>query len=700
MGFLAPLMLLGLLGAAAPIVIHLHGRRRARVRPFATIDFLLGSDRRQARRFLLRDRLLLAARVLACVAMALVLAKPFLSCRAVGVAVERGPQAVALVLDDSFAMGYRLDGESLFDRAKQRALAVLRSVGPEADVALVLASDGAPPALELSRSQLKVADAIRAARPSHRPADMAVALGRAQALVGSSPHVARRVYLFSALSAGAFTTAEAAVLANVELRLVDVAEGTPLANVAIVGVRAEREPDLGARGVRVTAELVNHAAVAVVDRGVSLSVDGKVLARGVVSLPAGERAEKRFSVTLPGTGRAQQVVVELDHDALELDDRRWLSVEVADEVRTLLVNGDPRTIEHEDELHYLATALRPGDLGDSRIALTILAPDALAAARLEEQDVVVLANVAHLDEKAVAALARWVGQGGGLFITLGDASRADAWDGAMAALLPQGLHAPRLAAPGATGAERAARAERIGRFEAAHPIFAGLGRDGAGLLEARFHRIFLLDPVAGGDRRTLARFASGAPALVEAPLGKGRRLLFTSTIDRDWNDLPIHAAYLPFVQQAVRYLSRTPPPGEAQATLVGRTQDLAVLPGDRRVEVTAPDGQKTVFEGRRLEGRTRVPFVGTRLPGAYRVVAVDADGVSRPRSSSDFAVNIDPVGSDVRRAEAARLPQSANPTVTSALGQSVPTRRVDLWHGVAAALLLFLLGEALLTRRL
>ncbi|HEU5058426.1 MAG TPA: BatA domain-containing protein, partial [Kofleriaceae bacterium] len=66
MEFLAPLMLVGLVGVALPIVIHLIGRRRARRVKFAAVDFLLGSDRKVKRKLRLREILLLLARVLAC----------------------------------------------------------------------------------------------------------------------------------------------------------------------------------------------------------------------------------------------------------------------------------------------------------------------------------------------------------------------------------------------------------------------------------------------------------------------------------------------------------------------------------------------------------------------------------------------------------------------------------------------------------
>ena len=62
MSFLAPLMLVGLLGVAVPIAIHLIGRRRARVVRFAALDFLMASKRKTARRLQLREKVLFAVR--------------------------------------------------------------------------------------------------------------------------------------------------------------------------------------------------------------------------------------------------------------------------------------------------------------------------------------------------------------------------------------------------------------------------------------------------------------------------------------------------------------------------------------------------------------------------------------------------------------------------------------------------------------
>src|SRR5687768_6548544 len=104
-------MLAGLVAIGVPVAIHLIGRSRAKIVPFAALDFLMSTKRRTARRFALRERMLLLLRVLACAAIALAIAKPFTSCARKGPMVTRGPQAAVLVIDDSFAAGYIVDGK-------------------------------------------------------------------------------------------------------------------------------------------------------------------------------------------------------------------------------------------------------------------------------------------------------------------------------------------------------------------------------------------------------------------------------------------------------------------------------------------------------------------------------------------------------------------------------------------------------------
>src|SRR6188508_3098293 len=259
MEFLAPFMLVGLLGVALPIVIHLIGRRRARRVKFAAVDFLLGSDRKVKRRLRLREIFLLLARILACLAVPLALAKPFTACQAKGPVVERGPQAAVLVVDNSFASGYALAGESLLSRSRERARRILDQLGPEAEVAVVAAAEGAESPTELSRDHLRLRDRIRAIEASARPADLNGALRRAAQLTSGSSQVSRTVYLLGLPAASAFRPGESPWPGQraPRLHVVDPAEGKKLGNLAVTAVDVAPDTDSGARGIRVTAEVRN-----------------------------------------------------------------------------------------------------------------------------------------------------------------------------------------------------------------------------------------------------------------------------------------------------------------------------------------------------------------------------------------------------------------------------------------------------------
>ncbi|HWO26192.1 MAG TPA: BatA domain-containing protein [Kofleriaceae bacterium] len=706
MGFLAPLMLIGVLGLAVPIAIHLIGRQRAKVVKFAALDFLLATKRRTARRFRLRERVLLAVRAVACAAIAIALAKPYTSCARKGPRVQRGPQAAVLVIDDSFGAGYRLGGTPWLRRATDEARRLLIQLGPEAEVAIVRAAEGADHPSELTRDHLRLRDQLLALEPSARPADTTRALARAAQLLASSSHARRTVYLISLVARTGLRPddppwgKDGPELVTVDLR------PAAMPNLAITSLRVDADPGAGRRGMAFDAEIANFGdAPANVE--LSLSIGDRVVARGTLAVGTRERKLKRFLATLPPGTRAIDASVSITGDALPIDDRRWVRASLRDRVRVLLVNGDPSTVRHDDELFYLEAALRPGDREDSGTQVRAITTEELAgieprakgaagAIELDELDVVVLANVAALPPERAAVLGQWVRRGGGILVAPGDRVDPAAYDKTMLPLLPQSLRDPIDTAWGATPQDRDSRALRLVKWEADHSIFAPFSTTAPELANAKFHKIVLLGPTTDtADRKVLARFTNGAAAMVEASIGAGRTILYTSTLDRDWNDLPIHPGFLPLVQQTVRHLARKHAQLAVSDHLVGGSVALPT-PDLKKLQIQGPDGTSAIFEGDRITGRTSVRFTRTDRPGVYRVLGTDPSNVTRPRDDLAFVVNVDPRGSDLTPAPASALPASGR---GGGSGPADDQRRVELWHGLAAALLLLLLIEGLLVQR-
>ena len=705
MGFLAPAMLAGLVAIGVPIAIHLIGRRRARIVPFAALDFLMGTKRKTARRLQLRERMVLLVRALACLAVAIALAKPFTSCERKGPQVTRGPQAAVLVIDDSFAAGYLIDGKPWLKRASDEARRIVAQLGPEAEVAIVRASEGAEHPTELTRDHLRLRDQLLALEPSARPADTTRALTRAAQLLAASSHARKTVFLLSLQAKSGLHPDEppwgkdGPTFVALDLR------PAQMPNVAITSLKVDSDPNTGTRGVAFDAEVGNFGDEPK-DVELSLTIADRVVARGALPLGPHEKKTKRFLAALPAGARASDASVSIGGDNLAIDDRRYVRATLRDEVRVLLVDGDPRTVRHDDELFYVEAALRPGDREDSGTSVRSITAEELGGIvkirgqapkiDLNDFDVVVLANVAAMPAERVAALAEWVRAGGGILVAPGDRVDPAAYDKTMLPLLPQSLRDPIDTTWGAAPEERDSRALHLVKWEADHPIFAPFSKDAPDLADAKFFKISLLGPTtATNDRKVLARFTNGAAALVEASIGAGRTLLFTSTLDRDWNDLAIHRGFLPLIQQAVRHLARKHALGIESDHLVGGS--VALPTGDlKKLEVRGPDGIGAVFEGDRIAGRSSVRFGKTDHPGIYRVIGTDQTGATHDRDELAFAINLDPRGSDLTPVPAASLPTSGT---GSAIAQTDNTRRVELWHALAAALLLLLLGEAILVQR-
>ena len=66
---------------------------------------------------------------------------------------------------------------------------------------------------------------------------------------------------------------------------------------------------------------------------------------------------------------------------------------------------------------------------------------------------------------------------------------------------------------------------------------------------ARFFRYRKLDAKEG----VLSRFDDGAVALAGRSVGKGRVVVWTSSIDTAWNDLALQPVFLPFLHQLARH---------------------------------------------------------------------------------------------------------------------------------------------------
>jgi hypothetical protein len=189
-----------------------------------------------------------------------------------------------------------------------------------------------------------------------------------------------------------------------------------------------------------------------------------------------------------------------------------------------------------------------------------------------------------------------------------------------------------------------------------HPVFRSLGgRSSLGLVKFKE-----LTTLRASDCPTLARFTTGEAALVDCDLGAGRAVVLASDLDNQWSDFPLHATFVPFVHEVIRYLSGG-----------RRSSDYLIA---------------------------QVPAGVPPLPGIAPFTAVQG---ASPRL---VAVNVDPAESDPGRLTAdefqtavTRLQDGATVAQQVEAGQREESQH--LWQYVLAVMIAMLIVESALATR-
>jgi hypothetical protein len=693
--FAQPWLLIGALAGLIPLAVHLFDRRKPRPHPFAAIAFVLRSQRRTASRLKLKRILLYTLRTLILLAIPLALARPEL--RRPGAAVSRavGPAATVVVVDRGLAMRWT-DGQSLFEKARSEARSAVATLGPEDPVTVLPCGPQVTPPTAPGLDRSEAREVLDKMRPAWSTADLSRCFEVAARALEESPTAGKRIVVVSAFTAGSLRLETPLPTLRgpndkrirPEMVLRDVARGYKvLPNHFLAEVKAEPAPQSGARAVQVSFTVRNVSDAPAKEIQATVELSGRVVGKTFLELTPGGTAQKTLTVRSE-VGGAVVGAVTLSPDGLAEDDRRDFVVQVPRELRALVVNGAPNPVRYRDEVFFLEAALTAPSS-----PVRPVVKDASAGLResLEGVDVVVLANVPAPGPEEVARLKAFVERGGGLLISMGDKVEPEPWTARMGELLPRPLRLVK-----AAGSESGAgdgRQAKLGEVHWSDPLFAPFsGRGREGLMGARFQRYMLVEGGAKSDgSEVLAAYDDGAPAVLTARRGRGRVLLFTSTLDRDWGDFAIRTSYLPLMQRAAAWLAGALDERETLEGRVGQTLTMHPDPQAPVASVKSPSGAQVPLRNEPDRGLEVGPLPE---PGLYRTF--DAAGQLLP--ASQFPVTLDPADSDLTRLDEAQLQAYFGEEAVRGPGGTAD-RRVPVWTWLVVTAALAFFAEGLLLRK-
>ncbi len=557
--------------ASLPILIHLINLLRHRRVKWAAMTFLLESQKRNRNWVRMKQLLLLLTRVLAIAAIVFMLAGPILSDQWSEL-FGGGKAHHVILLDDSGSMAERWESTTAFTRAKQvvRRLAERANKGEAGHrLSLLRFSDAAAGQPAVFARELVSQDFLMQLEWELSKLDsLPLSIGPIEAIQSVGRSITTEsdeklvVYVVSDFRKPQWQGATAIREALVELQNSDASiqlvqcVDRDQANLAITAL----EPAAGVRATGVELpmeiEVANFGSETVRDVRVRVESrtydesgkNGEPDALPVVmidEIPPQQKTRKRFPVVFPRAGD-QGVTAQLPADALAIDSERFGVIEVAADVRVLIVDGGLGS----DDADYLKLALAPSSRVRTGRKVQIERPEYLRDHALDPFQTVYLLNIDRLEPPVIESLETYVRDGGGVVLFTSDSTRT--------AFVNQELYRDNagmfplpLLSPTALYVDSSDAAPDV-TMEGGHPIFSRMAADE---MSTKFFNLVMIGryyasqkgwtPADAAVTRVVARLRNGEPLIVEKQFGKGRFLAVLTTAAPAWNNWAGNPTFVP-----------------------------------------------------------------------------------------------------------------------------------------------------------
>jgi hypothetical protein len=562
--FLSPLFLIGSLAAVIPIVLHLLKREPEPLVKFPAVKLLKHAPVEYTEKRHVRQLVLLALRMAMLILIAVAFARPFF-----GAASSPGSaKATIIALDTSYSMS----APATFARAQALARDAVNRAAAGDLVGVVTFADTPLVAARPSADRTQALSAISAAAAGFGATRYRAALNASVQSIGDRQ--GSIVVVTDLQESGWDVGARASVPERVRVDVLDA--GALASNLAITALRAERGKVIAS--VRNTGEGTREVRA-------HLALDSRPSGDATATVAGRSAVEIAFATA---GGRSAAVSID-DPDGLSADNTRYVVLDGATRSSVFIVSSDG---DSGRAGFYVRQALAASTGDELAYELTVVTPAQLPAIdtpRLSPAAAVVLLSTRGLERRGREVLTTYVRNGGGLLIAAGPDI-----DGEVVADVLGADRTLRVTTPHGQSIERSLVAGDV-----RHPLFRLFGSETSTLGLVRFRNV---SQVEGKGCQSLARFTTGETALLECPAGDGRAIVFASDLENRWNDFPLHAAFVPFLHETLRYLAT----------------DRGIAP-------------REVFIADAPVGVTRAPGIAA-LPvpeGAPRLIAVNVD----PRES-------------------------------------------------------------------
>ncbi len=536
MVFLNPSILLGLLAASIPILIHILNFRKLKKVEFSTLAFLKELQKSKIKKIKIKQWLLLLLRTLIIIFLVLAFARPTLEGTYFGGTSSTAKSSVAFVIDNSFSMSLIKDKGSLFNKSKTEAKKIISQMQNGDEFYFITSCDS----VSHFTNKNSAINYISQLDISLLTESLSMKIGTATNVLTEAQNINKELYLFSDFQKTTFVDSvktNFSATNNIKLYSFDVGENN-ISNLSVTNLRIVNSIVEINKPITFSTVINNFSQTDVSDIVVSLVLNGKTRARQNVSLKKFSQKEIKFNTSLNSTGTIE-AEVHLEEDNIIQDNIAYSIFYIPEKIKILLL------YDNIADTKYLSAVFNSSML-TNKFEVTKLNADKNINVNYSLYDVIFLIST---DASLINTIKGTVNSGDKLVII----------PPSNIGINDLRLLTNKLKYPSAINIIKTEKSQNdyaeFDYINLDHPIFQNLfdAKKSSGIESPQIFKLINLN--IASNVLPIIKLNNKTTFLGEYKLGKGKIIFFNTSFNLNWSNFPIKGIFAPLITKIVFYLA-------------------------------------------------------------------------------------------------------------------------------------------------
>ena len=573
---------LAAIGIAVPIIIHLLYRKNKKETDWAAMELLRRALVVRSGQIRLEDFIILLLRCLTLLLLAAALLRPILKDSSLV-----GDQKVGMVvaIDDSLSMNH--GATTRFETAIEKARKVLGTASPGDKVSIVFLNEREiddqkkVPLRAADYDANKVNDILDAAKisgASTHQSNLENSIPLLKEMSDEMKAGTKEIHII--------TDAQQSDWTGLSSEAKNMLGEIP-ASIYIIPVNSEGDDNRSVTSLNYVSGSLNNSGVARFEATIKNFGTNDADA-GNIEFYQNSNLVRRQTLGTIGSGESKvvpflanyekpgdlSITAKISKDSLGADNSRHTVVNVRPRVRVLCATDsiDGGLGTQNNDLFFLENALRLSS-GDEENGIQVTSVDSsdLTLEKLNDYDIIILANVSAPSLEIAERLKNFTSNGGGLIVFAGENINPEKYEQSF------GNDSDSIL-PGKIGQKTSSGEENQGLWSLAFPdsdhplarVVKSMTEDV--INDAKVKSIISVEPLPG-SQVILKLVENNAPILVSKTVGEGSVILCATSADRSWSELVVHPVYAIMIQQAATTMTSKP---DSRLTRINKTKAISI----------------------------------------------------------------------------------------------------------------------------